>query len=266
MKSNLHLNTKENKTKVIYSIGNKIEFLGFSLFRRSYNQAPYRNSRRIEKRKRIMNRIKSHKDITKRKLAQILRTRITKIIENKLGGIRKTEERNHFIKELSENFIHIIHKDLIEADNLRGILRKLESNLIDVIMSDTNKKIRILFKSLFDSKPIDTVLGNIANSTSASDESSTLITPFKLSESDLARRLTNILKIEGFEHYKRKEISKIRFDNCIVRYLKTNNIHLTNFPVNFYLDKELKKKLIPLSNKPEKEALAKNYKVLLNHL
>lgn len=258
LKSNLHLSIKESETKVTYSIGNKIEFLGFSLFRRSYSQAPYRNSRRIEKRKRIMNRIQGYKDLTKRKLAKILRIRITKIIENKLGGTNKTEEKNHFTKELSENLIHIINKDSADANNLRGILRKLESNLADVIMDGTNKKIHMLFKNLFGSTFIKTVSAGMSNST--------LATSFRLSESSLARKLTDILKVEGLEHYKQKRTSQIRFDNCVVKYLKTNKIRLTNFPANFFLDEQLKKKLIVLSNKPKKKAIAHNYKTLINHL
>lgn len=262
MKSNLHLNIQENKTKITYSIGNKIEFLGFSLFRRSYSQAPYRNSRRIEKRKRIMNRIKSYKELTKRKLAKILRTRITKIIENMIGGANKTEERNHFTKELTENFIYIINKDSTEANNLRGVLRKLESNLANVVMDGANKKIQFVLKNLFDTEPIGTVPSSVLRL----DKEFTLIAPIKLSESNLARKLTDVLKIEGFEHYKQKKTSQIRFDNCVVKYLKINKIRLTNFPTNFSFDELLKKKLVPVSDKPKKKAIVNNYKILLSHL
>lgn len=108
LKSNLHLNLKEKKTKLTYILGKKLNFLGFVLYCLPYKQQFYRKSRKIEKRKRVIKRIKSYEKVTKTKLKKFLRTKITKLIAKKLGRTTKIEEKNHFTKELSESLIQLI--------------------------------------------------------------------------------------------------------------------------------------------------------------
>lgn len=104
----MHLNLKEKKTKLTYILGKKLNFLGFVLYCLPYKQQFYRKSRKIEKRKRVIKRIKSYEKVTKTKLKKFLRTKITKLIAKKLGRTTKIEEKNHFTKELSESLIQLI--------------------------------------------------------------------------------------------------------------------------------------------------------------
>ena len=59
------------------------------LFQYSYSQLPYRNSRRIEKQKRIRNRILAYQANVKQKLTKIIRTKLTKAMYKKIGTTNK---------------------------------------------------------------------------------------------------------------------------------------------------------------------------------
>ena len=73
MKIELNLKLSE-KTNLIYSIGNKIKFLGFNLYNIAYNQMPFKNSRQIEKFKRVKKRILAYTKITEKKITFIFTT------------------------------------------------------------------------------------------------------------------------------------------------------------------------------------------------
>ena len=266
LKSNLHLNLKEKKTKLTYSIGNKIEFLGFLLYRVSYNQLPYRNSRRIEKVKRMKARILALKDQAKKKLTKRIRINLTKIIQKKLK-LNDKRATQKVTTELSDVLVGILGDKVTPDSPYRVILRQLESELADVIMNDANEKIKTVLGHLVNPELLDPVKIVKDNKSNYLTRDNTLISKTKLSEAEFARRFTDVLKNYGYEHYKQKDRKKIRFDKGVKEYLKKNSIKLTYYPLEFVLDDDLKSRLEPLSkSKPKKGALIHNYKTLIDHL
>lgn len=81
---NLHLNLKKEKTTLIYIISTKMKFLSFDIYGIPYNQLFYRNSKQIEKFKRIKTRILNYQKVTKKKHGKRLRLDILRIIKEKL--------------------------------------------------------------------------------------------------------------------------------------------------------------------------------------
>ena len=265
LKSNLHLNLKKEKTNLTYSVGNKINFLGFNLYRTPYNQLPYRNSRRIEKAKRIKARLLAEKDLAKQKLSKQLRLSLTKAIRQNLRE-NNTKGTNHIIKEFSKNLIVTLDEKVTSKSSFREILRELESKFSDAILNGTNEKLKKLFSSLFQPEYLEPLKYVSNNRSFNMERNTTLITKSKLSEAEFARRFTELLKVNGFEHYKLKNPNKIRFDKNIVKYLRESNINLTYYPIEFVLDDSLQNQLVKASKtKPKRGALAKNYKLLINY-
>lgn len=266
LKSNLHLNLKKEKTKLTYSIGNKINFLGFNFYRKPYSQSPYRNSRRIEKAKRIKVRLLAEKDRAKKKLEQQLRLNLTKAISQNLRE-NNTKSVNYIIKELSKDLISSLGADKITSkSSYRAILRELERKLSDVILNDTNKNLKKLFSALFKPEYLEPVKYVSSNHEFSMERDTTLITKSKLSEAEFARRFTELLKENGFEHYKLKDIRKIRFDKNVIKYLRESDIKLTYYPTEVVLDETLRNQLVKVSKtKPKRGALANNYKILINY-
>lgn len=265
LKSNLHLNFKKEKTKLTFVIGNKVDFLGFNLYKHSYNQMPYRNSRRIEKLKRVKARLLALKDNAKKKLSKRIRYDLTKTIQQKL----KLNDKSVIQKvtyELSDVLVKILGDKVKFNSSYREILRKLEFDLTEVILNDTNKKITTVLAHLINPELLGSPKTIESTRLYSMDRDTTLISKTKLSESEFARRFTYLLKKNGFEHYKNKNEKKIRFDKSIVQYLRNNDIKLTYYPVELNLDTEITKQLVPVSQiRPKKGALVNNYKVLINY-
>ena len=265
LKSNLHLDLKERKTKLTYAVGNRIDFLGFVLYYKPYNQMPFRNSRHIEKVKRTKVRILAYKEHIKKKLSKRIRIDLVKIIKQKLKiGDQTNIKRVTY--ELSDVLVNILGNEVKASDSYRAILRELESKLAEVIMNDTNENIKKVLGHLIKPELLDPVKVNTNIGGYSMQRDTTLISETKLSEAEFARRFTNLLKVNGYEHYKKKDEKKIRFDTNIVKYLRKNNIKLTYYPVEVILIDEIKNQLIQVSkNKPVRGALANNYKILINY-
>jgi group II intron reverse transcriptase/maturase len=265
LKSNLHLNLKKEKTKLSYTIGNKINFLGFNLYNTPYDQMPFRNSRRIEKIKRTKNRILAHKEQIKKKLSKRIRIDLVKIIKQKLE-IKNKEATKRVTSELSDVLINILGDNVKHNSPYRVILRELESKLAETIMNDTNENIKKVLGHLINPELLDPVKTNVNIGSYSMQRDTTLISKTKLSEAEFARRFTKFLKENGYEHYKNKDESKIRFNKDIKKHLKEKNIKLTYYPTKVTLPDEIKEQLIPVSiNKPKRGALVNNYKTLINY-
>lgn len=104
LKSNLHLLLDSEKTKLIYTIGNKIEFLGMTIHNISSSQLPYKNSRFIENAKRVKNKIVAHKITYFNKISKNIQTNI---INNLKYNILKTVNKKNLIviKQLYVNLL-----------------------------------------------------------------------------------------------------------------------------------------------------------------
>lgn len=265
LKSNLHLNLKKEKTKLSYTIGNKVNFLGFSLYNTPYDQIPYRNSRRIEKIKRTKNRILAYKEQTDKKLKKRIRIDLVKIIKKKLK-IQNEKATKNVTSELSDVLINILGDNVKHNSPYRLILRELESKLAEVIMNDTNENIKKVLGHLINPDLLDPVKTNINVGSYSMQRDTTLISKTKLSEAEFARRFTKLLKENGYEHYKNKDESKIRFNKDVKKHLKEKNIKLTYYPTKVILPDEIKEQLTSVSiNKPKRGALVNNYKTLINY-
>jgi hypothetical protein len=259
----LHLDLNEKKTKITYIIGNKLKFLGFVLHGVPYNQLQYRNSRRIEKRKRIMSRIKTLKENTVSKFRKFLRTKITKHIAKKLNRTNKTEEKNHFINELSHSLVQLVNVNETGFSNFRDLLRILEKKLADIILYDTNEKMKSIFKSLFDKEILDEPVIKNGYFYGYAGKDSTVTSKSKLNLSSFARHFSEILQREGFQYSTSK---RIQFSDDIVKFMKEKEIQLTYFPSDYKLPESLKKDLFVFSpTKPKKGAVSHNYKTLILH-
>jgi retron-type reverse transcriptase len=265
LKSNLHLNLKEKKTKLTFAIGNKINFLGFQLYKRAYNQLPYRNSRRIEKLKRIKARLLSSQDNTRKQLSKRLRFDLTKIIQQKMKLNNKATIKK-VTNELGDVLVNILGDKVSASSPYRKILRQLEYELAEVILNDTNEKIKTVLAHLVNPDFLDPVKFVENNRKYRMQRDITLVSKTKLSEAEFARRFTCLLKENGYEHYKNKDEKKIRFDESIRKYLRANNIKLTYYPTEISLDAKVAEQLIPMSKtRPKKGALVNNYKTLIDY-
>ena len=265
LKSNLHLDLKEKKTKLIFAVGNKINFLGFVLYKTPYNQLPHRNSRRIEKIKRVKNRLLAVKDNVKKQISKRIRFDLVKIIKQKMKLNNKAATKK-VTNELGNVLVNILGDKVNLSTSYREILRKLEYELSEVILNDTNEKVTTLLAHLVNPDLLDPVKYVKSNRSYATQRDTTLISKTKLSEAEFARRFTHLLKENGYEHYKNKDEKRIRFDESVRKYLRANSIKLTYYPVEASLDTETRKQLIPLSKtRPKKGALVNNYKVLINY-
>ena len=261
----LHLNLNEKKTHLSYIIGNKIEFLGFYLYNIPYNQMPFRNSRRIEKFKRIKSRLLAYKEATKKKLSKRIRIDLIKIIKEKLK-IKNKKSTEKVIHELSDVLVNILGDEVDAKSSYREILRKLELNLIEVIINDTNENIKKTLELLTDPKLLDSPEINENPGGYSTQRDTTLISKAKLSEAEFARRFTKLLEMNGYEYYKKKDPNKIRFDKNMVKYLRENNINLTYYPMKVILSEKIKNQLVKHSkSSPVRGALASNYKILINY-
>ena len=265
LKSNLHLNLKEKKTKLTFAIGNKINFLGFQLYKRAYNQLPYRNSRRIEKAKRIKARLLALQDNVKTQLSKRLRFDLTKIIQQKIKLNNKAITKK-VTNELGDVLVNILGDKVNASSPYREILRQLEYELTEVILNDTNEKIKTVLAHLVNPDFLDPVKFVENNRNYRMQRDITLVSKTKLSEAEFARRFTRLLKENGYEHYKNKDEKKIRFDESVRKYLRANNIKLTYYPTEISLDAKVTEQLVPVSKTcPKKGALANNYKTLIDY-
>jgi len=209
----------------------------------------------------------AEKDQAKKKLEKQLRLNLTKAITQYLQK-SNYKNVNSIIKELGKDLISSLgdHK-ITSKSSYREILRELEQKLSAGILNDTNDKLKHLFSALFKSDYLDSPKYVPNGHNFSMERNTTLITKSKLSESEFARRFTEVLKVNGFEHYKLKNISKIRFDKNIVKYLRESGIKLTYYPTEFVLDDTLRSQLVKVSkSKPIRGALAKNYKLLINYI
>lgn len=239
-------------------MGDKLHFLGFVLQGVPYNQRWYRKSRGIEKRKRIIARIKTLKEVTATKFRKFLRTKITKLIAKKLCRTNKTEEKNNFTKEFSQFLIQLISKDESKFNNFRDLLKILEKKLVETILSDTNEKIKSILIHFVD-KPIV----KKEHSYSYASNHTSIISKTKLYQASLTRYFTESLKREGFQHYTSKRIC---FPDTIRQFIKKKKIKLTYFPPNYKFPESLKKNLYVVSVNQKKKALVHNYQILILHL
>lgn len=260
----LRLNLNLKKTNLIFIIGNKIKFLGFSIYNITYNQMSFRNSRRIEKFKRVKKKIFAYKEVTKKKLNKRIRIDLIKIIKKKLK-IKNKKSTKKVIYKLSDVLVNILGDGKIKS-TYREIIRKLESKIVEVIISDTNENIQKILRYLTNSKFLNLSENKESIKNYLTCRNTALISKTKLPEVEFARRFTKLLKINGYEHYRNESLKKIRFDKNIVRYLKNNNIKLTYYPIKAILSEKLKHKLIKTSkDNPKPGALAINYKTLINY-
>lgn len=259
----MHLDINEKKTKLTYIIGNKLKFLGFAFHSVSYNQSPYRNSRRIEKRKRIMSRMRALKENTANKFRKFIRTKITKHLAKKLGRTNKTDEKNHFTNELSHSLAQLINVNEVGFSNFRDLIRILEKKLADIIFYDTNEKMKSIFKSLFDKELLDEPIVNEGRFYGYAGKDNTILSKTKLGLNSLARHFSESLKREGFQYSISK---KIQFPADSAKFMKERGIQLTYFPSDYKFPESLKKDLYMFSpTKPRKGAVSHNYKTLVLH-
>jgi retron-type reverse transcriptase len=265
LKMTLHLNLNEKKTNLKYIIGNKVKFLGFSLYNLAYNQMPFRNSRQIEKFKRVKRRILAHKKVIEKKLSKHIRIDLIKIIKKKLK-IKNTKFTKKVVHELSDVLVNILGDEGKANSKYREILRELGLKLTEVIINDTNENLKKILGYLINPKLLNLSEINENPRIYFMQRDTSLISKIKLPEVEFVRRLTNLLKINGYEHYKDKVLQKRRFDKNTVRYLKDNNIKFTYYPIKVILPEKIKNKLIKTSkNSPKRGALATNYKTLINY-
>lgn len=120
LEMNLHLKSNEKKTLLTYGIGNKVKFLGFYLFHVSYNQLPYRNSRRMEKIKRIRNRVLARKAEANKKIQKRLKIDLIKIIKKKLE-IPANPSTKFILNEIGEVFADNLKNQVKTKDSYRDI-------------------------------------------------------------------------------------------------------------------------------------------------
>jgi group II intron reverse transcriptase/maturase len=265
LKMNLHLNLNMKKTHLTYIVGNKIKFLGFYLYNIPYNQMPFRNSRRIEKFKRVKNRLLAYKAAAKKKLSKRIRIDLIKIIKEKLkiGNKKSTGE---VVNEITDVLVNILGDEVEANSSYREIVRQLESNLVEVIMNDTNESIKEILGHLTNPKLLNPPEINKNPGGYSMQRDTTLISKTKLSEAEFARRFTKLLETNGYEYYKKKDPKKVRFDKNMVKHLKDNNIKLTYYPIKVILPDEIKNQLVKASkNSPKRGALASNYRILINY-
>jgi retron-type reverse transcriptase len=265
LKSTLHLNLKKEKTKLTFAVGNKINFLGFELYKTPYNQLPYRNSRRIEKFKRIKNRLLALQDNTKKKLSKQIRFNLTKIIQQKIKLNNKPATKK-VTNELGDALVHILGDKAKSSSSYREILRQLEYKLAEVILNDTNEKIKTVLAHLINPDLLDPVKFVENNREYRVQRDTTLVSKTKLSEAEFARRFTRLLKENGYEFYKNKDEEKIRFDEGVRKCLRINNIKPTCCPAEISLDAKVTEQLILVSKtRSKKGALVNNYKTLIDY-
>jgi len=265
LKMTLHLNLNEKKTNLTYVIGNKIKFLGFSLYYITYNQMPIRNSRRIEKFKRVKKKIIAHKKVIEKRLSKRVRIDLIKIIKKKLK-IRNKKSTKKVVHELSDTLINILGDEGKVNSKYREILRELESKLTEVIVNDTNENIKKILGHLINPKLLDLSEINENLGVYSMQRDTNLISRIKLSETEFIRRFTKLLKTNGYEHYKNRDLKKIRFDKTTIKYLRNNNIKFTYYPMKVILPEKIKNKLIKTSkNSPKRSAFTTNYKTLINY-
>lgn len=120
LEMNLHLKLNEKKTLLTYGIGNKIKFLGFYLFHVSCSQLPRRNSRRMEKIKRIRNRILARKADADKKIQKRLKIDLIKIIKKKLN-IPANSSTKLILHEIGEAFANSLKNQVKKEDGYRDI-------------------------------------------------------------------------------------------------------------------------------------------------
>lgn len=264
LEMNLHLKFNEKKTSLTYGIGNKIKFLGFYLFHVPYNQLPSRNSRRMEKIKRMRNRILARKEEANKRIQKRLKIDLIKIIKKKLE-ISANLSTKFILNEIGEAFAHNLKNQVKKEDSYRDILNKLVSNISDDISSNTNDKIKKVLTVLSNPHNLESTKTIFNPDEFSAQRNSTLIPKTPLSEAEFVRRITSYLQKENYEHYRVK--NKIKFDKNIIHFMKSNNINLAYYPSNLELSEAIKKQLIKCSkDKPVKEAVVTNYKIIIKYI
>lgn len=265
LKMTLHLNLNEKKTNLTYVIGNKIKFLGFSLYNITYNQMPFRNSRRIEKFKRVRKRIFAYKKVTEKKLSKRIRIDFIKIIKQKLK-VKNKRSNKKVVHELSDVLVNMLSDETKANSTYREILRELELRLMEVINNETNKNIKNFSGHLIHLKLVDLFDINENNGGNFTRCHTVLTSKTKFPKAGFIQKFTELLKINGYEYYKNRDQKKIRFEKNAVRYLINNNINLTYNPVKVILPEKIKNKLIKVSKStPKPGALAINYRTLVHY-
>jgi hypothetical protein len=90
----------------------------------------------------------------------------------------------------------------------REILRQLEYELAEVILNDTNEKIKTVLAHLINPDLLYPVKFVESNREYRMQHDTTLVSKTKLSKTEFACRFTRLLKENGYEHYKNKDEKK----------------------------------------------------------
>lgn len=175
-------------------------------------------------------------------------------------------ERDNFSKNLLNSLLLSLKENNTEFSNYRDLLRNLENSLSEIILNDTNKKITKLLNNLFDDNLKDDIVEIEGKPKGFKSKDVSVISKTPLSKSAFARKITECLKSEGFQHYSKKDPKKIRFDETIRKFLSQKKINLTYFPPNFNIPEDLKANLFKFSDQPIRGSLVHNYKTLILHL
>jgi len=258
----LNLNEKIN---LVYAIGNKIKFLGFNLYSTTYDQMPFKNSRQIEKFKRVKKKILAYTKITEKKLSKYLRIDLMSNIKKKLK-IKNKKSTKKIIYELSNVLVNILGDGKETGNKYREILRKLVSKLSKVIINDANENIKNFSKYLINPKLLDLskIIKNSGGDSRKYD--CILISKINLPKLEFIRKFTKLLKTTKYEHYKHKDLKKIKLDKNPARYLINNSITITCYPIIVILSEEIKNKLIKtFVNIFKQKAFLINYITLINY-
>lgn len=266
LEMNLHLKLNENKASLTYGIGNKVKFLGFYLFHVPYNQLSSRNSRRMEKIKRIRNRILARKAEADNKIKKRLKTDLIKIIKKKLE-ISVNPSRKCILNEIGEVFADNLKNQIKKEGSYRDILNKLISNISDDISSDASDKIKKVLTVFSNFDNLDPPKINFNPGELSALRGCTATPKAPLSETEFVRRITSYLKKENYEHYKTKDEKNVKFAKNIIHFMRSHHIKITSCPLIIELPKAVKTQLISQSkNNPVREAIATNYKIIIKYI
>lgn len=261
----LHFKLNDKKTDLLYIIGNKIKFLGFNLYSIPNNQMPFRNSRRIEKFKRVKKKILAYTKVTEKKLSKRIKIDLIAIIKKKLK-IKNKKSSKKVIHELSDVLVNILNDEEKTGSKYREIIRELQSKLTNLILNDTQENIKIFLKRLIHSKLLD--LSEITQNfkTYFTQRNTTLISKIKIPASELIQKFSKLLKINKYEHYRNWDLKKTKFEKNLIIYLLNNNITLTYYPINIILPTAIKNKIIKTSKIIHNKVLSLiNYIIIINY-
>nr|UBY46120.1 hypothetical protein [Porphyridium purpureum] len=239
LKSNLHMKLKDKKTELVLRealslLANKINFLGFNLYRPSFNQTLCRNSRRLEKIKRLKARIVSYKNNIKNILIKQIKLDFTKTIQQRL---KNRENVKSITYELGNNLINILDDKIRSNYSYRMILRKLELNLLSIVAGSTDKNIENIVSYLTRPEFLTALNKNTMHNNI--EKSTYLNSKLKLLKLKNVSTYTNLLRIGKYGYYETKDNSKLvttdqlRNSNHIVELL--NNKKITKTKASIYI-------------------------------